>query len=117
MSTITKEKFTRDIIKLKDIEQVINAICEKLKKDVHHVLKRRGGVIGVSGGIDSSVTLALAVRAFGAENLLGVMLPEKDSSPDSKEFAQLLTDRFGVKVIEENISGALDGFQCYQRRD
>ncbi|MCU4165004.1 NAD(+) synthase [Carboxylicivirga caseinilyticus] len=112
-----KEKFSRDIIKLKDIDKTINDICSKLKQDVHQVLKRRGGVIGVSGGIDSSVTLALATKAFGSENLLGVMLPEKDSSPDSKEFAQKLTSKFGVKVIEENISGALDGFKCYQRRD
>nr|WP_321409504.1 NAD(+) synthase [uncultured Carboxylicivirga sp.] len=112
-----KEKFSRDIIKLKDIDKTINDICSKLKQDVHQVLKRRGGVIGVSGGIDSSVTLALATKAFGSENLLGVMLPEKDSSPDSKDFAQKLTSKFGVKVIEENISGALDGFKCYQRRD
>ncbi|MBS2100588.1 NAD(+) synthase [Carboxylicivirga linearis] len=112
-----KENFSRDIIKLKDIDKTINDICTKLKQDVHQELRRRGGVIGVSGGIDSSVTLALATKAFGAENLLGVMLPEKDSSPDSKEFAQKLTAKFGVKVIEENISGALDGFQCYQRRD
>ncbi len=112
-----KPNFSRDIIKLKDIDATIKSICDKLKDDVHHVLRRRGGVIGVSGGIDSSVTLALAVKAFGAENLLGVMLPERDSSPDSKEFAQKLTKKFGVKVIEENISGALDGFQCYQRRD
>ncbi len=112
-----KEIFSRDIIKLKDIEGTINGICIKLKSDVNQVLRRKGGVIGVSGGIDSSVTLAIAVRAFGAENLLGIMLPEKDSSPDSKDFAELLTKKFGVKVIEENIGGALEGFQCYQRRD
>ena len=76
-----------------------------------------GGVVGISGGIDSSVTLALAVKAFGAENVLGLMLPEKDSSGDSAGFAQKLADKFGVKTITENITGALHGFGCYERRD
>ncbi|MCU4173904.1 NAD(+) synthase [Carboxylicivirga sp. N1Y90] len=117
MSTTKKEVFSRDIIKLKDIDATIDKICKKLKADVNQVLRRQGGVIGVSGGIDSAVTLAIATKAFGPEKLFAVMLPEKDSSPDSKEFAQKICKKFGVKVIEENISGALDGFQCYQRRD
>ena len=50
-------------------------------------LHRIGGVVGISGGIDSSVILALAARALGPDNILGVMLPEKDSSPDSEELA------------------------------
>ena len=45
------------------------------------------------------------------------MLPEKDSSPDSEEMATRLAEKFGVKAIVENITGALDGFGCYARRD
>lgn len=112
-----KKLFSRDIIQIKDIELVTNNICTKLKEDIYHVLRRKGGVIGISGGIDSSLTLALATRALGAENLLGVMLPEKDSSPESQILAQDLADKFGVKTIIENISSALQGFQCYSRRD
>src|SRR5665648_174601 len=112
-----KNQFSRNIIQLKDIENVGNNICAKLKEDVIHVLRRKGGVVGISGGIDSSVTLALAVRAFGAENLIGVMLPEKDSNPESRMLAQKLADKFGVKTVVENISAALYGFQCYSRRD
>ncbi len=78
---------------------------------------RRGGVIGISGGIDSSVTMALAAKALGPEKLLGVMLPEKDSSSDSEEMATRLAEKFGVKAIVENITGALDGYGCYARRD
>lgn len=111
------KKFSRDIIKIIDIELVVESICTKLKEDVYHVLRRKGGIIGISGGIDSSVTMVLAARAIGAENLLGVMLPEKDSSPESLVLAQDLADKFGVKTIVEDISSALLGFQCYSRRD
>lgn len=114
---MTKSKFIKEIIKLANPDDTINLIVTKLKDDVTKVLKRRGGVVGISGGIDSSVTLALAVKAFGAKNVLGVMLPEKDSSDDSKTLALQLAKKFGIEVIEENISGALNGFGCYHRRD
>jgi len=117
MNVINKLKFDKEIIKLKNIEVSIDGICNKLQTDIYQVLRRRGGVIGISGGIDSSVTLALAVKALGAKNILGVMLPEKDSSGDSKKFALKLAAKFGVKVVEENISSALEGFACYKRRD
>ncbi len=113
----TKKKFTKDIIKLDNVEETCNRIVEKLRDDVYNRLQRKGGAIGISGGIDSSVSMALAVKAFGSENVFGIMLPEKDSSSDSENLAQKLADKFGVKTIVENISGALEGFGCYQRRD
>jgi len=111
------KQFSRNIIQIENVELVVDRICSKLKDDIFHVLRRRGGVIGISGGIDSSVTLALAVRALGAENLLGVMLPEKDSSPESRILAQKLANHLGVKTIVEDISSALQGLKCYTRRD
>jgi NAD+ synthase len=112
-----KKQFSREIIQIKNVELVVDRICSKLKEDIFHVLRRKGGVIGISGGIDSSVTLALAVRALGAENLLGVMMPEKDSSPESRMLAKKLADKYGVNTIVEDISSPLQGFQCYSRRD
>jgi len=112
----TKKKFTKDIIKLDSVKETCDRIVEKLRNDVN-ILQRKGGVVGISGGIDSSVTMALAVKAFGSENVFGVMLPEKDSSSDSEDLARKLADKFGVKTVVENISGALEGFGCYQRRD
>ncbi len=117
MSTTQKPPFSRDIIKLKNLDEVVENICSKLKQDIGKRFRRRGAVIGISGGIDSSVCLALTVKALGAKNVLGVLLPESDSSPDSKEYALVLAKKFGINTIEENISGALQGFGCYTRRD
>ncbi|MBN1599792.1 MAG: NAD(+) synthase [Bacteroidales bacterium] len=117
MSQGKKTGFHKDILKLQNIEETINAILKKLREDVHGKLKRHGGVIGISGGIDSSVTMALAAKAFGSDNVLGVLLPEKDSSSDSEKLALELAAKFNVKTITENITGALSGFKCYERRD
>jgi NAD+ synthase len=114
---VNKKKLTRDILKIDNPEALANRICEKLRDDVYYRFRRQGGVVGISGGIDSSVTMAIAARAFGPGKVLGVLLPEHDSSPDSNTLALDLARKFGVKTIEENISRALDGFGCYNRRD
>jgi NAD+ synthase len=92
-------------------------IVDFLQTTVHTTLRRRGGIVGISGGIDSSVVLALAVRAFGSNRVIGVLLPEKESSPESVDLAHLLADHFGVQTVTEDITPALKGFGCYQRRD
>lgn len=112
-----KKPFSKDIILLDNIEFVVNEIVNKLRNDVLHVIRRNGGVVGISGGIDSSVCLALSARAFGPDKVMGIMLPEKDSSPDSELLARELADKFGVKSIKEEITSALTGFKCYERRD
>ena len=114
---MSKTEFHKDILKIKDMEGLVDKISAKLREDVMGRHKRFGAVIGLSGGIDSSVSMALAVQAFGAEKILGVMMPEKDSSPESEELARELAGKFGVKAIKEVITGALDGFGCYKRRD
>lgn len=113
----TKKPFSKDIIHLHDPQHLCDQIIKSLKKEVLNSLSRRGGVVGISGGIDSSVTLALTAQAFGKKRTLGIMLPEKDSSPDSLELAKILADKFEVETVKEDISGALTGFGCYQRRD
>jgi NAD+ synthase len=113
----SKKPFSKDIILLSDVEAVANEIILKLQQDVLHNLKRLGAVIGTSGGIDSSVCLALTANAFGPERVLAVMMPEKDSSLESEQLAKELATRFDVKAIREDITPALSGFKCYERRD
>jgi NAD+ synthase len=100
-----------------DAEKETERIVQAMVDTVHHSLRRQGAVLGISGGIDSSVVLALCVRAFGSDHVVGLLLPEKESSPESAVLAHLLADQLGVQAITEEITGALDGFGCYERRD
>lgn len=80
-------------------------------------LKREGGVIGVSGGVDSATVLYLAVRALGAEKVVAVVMPDKDSSPQSAELANEMATKLGVTVVHVDITPALNAFNCYYYRD
>ena len=117
MNTNQNKPFSKDILHIENIETVCNEIIEKLKSDVTQKLNRRGAIVGISGGIDSSVVMALSAKAFGSKRVTGIMLPEQDSSGDSEMLARKLADKFNVESFVENITGALNGFGCYQRRD
>jgi len=112
-----RKPFTEDIILLKNVEEVVKSITTQLQNDVFKQLSRKGGVIGISGGIDSSVCLALAAKALGPEKCLGVMMPEQDSNTDSENLARKLAGKFGVNTVLEDMTPALAGFKCYERRD
>ena len=80
-------------------------------------LRRRGLVVGMSGGVDSSVVAALAARALGADKVIGLLMPETDSAPESARLAQALADGLGIRSCVENVTGALEAAGCYRRRD
>lgn len=109
-------RFHRDVLKL-DPEFETNRIVEQLRHHVLEVLKRNGGVLGVSGGVDSAVVLALAVRALGPERLAVLLLPEMESSSESARLGRQVCRQFGVTPIVEDVTGPLLGFGCYRRRD
>ncbi len=108
--------YTKDSIKI-DPAKEVEKITSKLREDVTKKLKKRGAVVGISGGIDSSVVLALCAKAFGPDRVFGVMMPENDSNPDSLELAKKLSEKFNTKYVVENMTEALAGFGCYKRRD
>jgi NAD+ synthase len=108
--------FRKDSINI-DPVKVFGEITSKLKENVTKKLKKRGAVVGISGGIDSSVVLALCAKTFGPERVLGVMMPESDSNPDSLELAKKLSAKFNTKYVVENMTEAVAGFGCYKRRD
>ena len=97
----------------KEVEKIISG----LKENVARKLKKRGAIVGISGGIDSSVVLALCAKAFGPERILGVMMPESDSNPDSLELAKTLSEKYNTKYVIEDMTATLAGFDCYNRRD
>jgi len=108
--------FTKDSI-LIDEQAETNRLIRELRDTVAFKLKKRGAVVGVSGGIDSSVVLALCAKTFGSDKVLAVMMPEKDSSPESKNLATLLCEKFNVPYVLEDLTKAVKGFGCYKRRD
>ena len=108
--------FTMDSIYLDAFAETARLAAE-LKDTVAFKLKKRGAVVGVSGGIDSSIVLALCAKTFGPEKVLAIMMPERDSSPESKELATVLCEKFKVPYILEDITDAVNGFGCYARRD
>ena len=108
--------FTKEDIKINPSEET-EKIVQKLKDDVRGKLKKRGAVVGISGGIDSSLVLALCAKAFGANKVLGVMMPEQDSNPDSLTLAKELANKFDVQYVVEDMTDAVRGFGCYTRRD
>ncbi|MBN1201111.1 MAG: NAD(+) synthase [Anaerolineae bacterium] len=100
-----------------DPEAETERIVSMLRQTVRAEMRRRGGVLGISGGVDSSVVLALAIRAFGHQGVIPLMLPEKDSDPESEALARRVAGHFGVEPVLEDITLALEGFGCYARRD
>ncbi|MBN1883932.1 MAG: NAD(+) synthase [Candidatus Krumholzibacteriota bacterium] len=88
-----------------------------IRDAVKNTFRRKGIVIGVSGGIDSAVAAALSVRALGAERVHGVILPERDSSPDSRRFALQVIESLGIEHSEFEITAALETFGVYEKRD
>jgi NAD+ synthase len=108
--------FSKDAIKI-NVEKETNHITSEMRRIVGLEFRKHGAVVGISGGIDSSVCLALSVKAFGPKKVLGIAMPEADSNPDSEKLAKKLTKQFGAELIVEDMTGALSGFGAYQRRD
>lgn len=107
--------FDEDVLKL-DPSAEVDRIAETLREQVFGKLHRRGAIVGISGGIDSSVVATLCAHAFGKEKVLGLMMPEQHSSDDALMLGRMLTGHFGIEAVVENITPALEGLGCYQRQ-
>ena len=99
-----------------DAAEAVATIVDGLRLAARR-FRRRGAVLGLSGGIDSSVTAALCTEAFGAERVLGLLMPETDSASESSELATLLASHLGIETITEDITPILKAAGCYERRD
>src|SRR4051812_36267607 len=79
-----------------DAAEEARRIAGALAQQVQGRLRRRGMVVGLSGGVDSSVVAALAALALGPERVLGLLMPERDSSPDSLELGRKMAEQAGI---------------------
>lgn len=108
--------FLTDSMKI-DAGMETERIAASIKEAVAKQLKRKGVVLGLSGGIDSSVVAALSVRALGANRVFGLFMPEADSSGESLRLGRMVADHLGIKTALEEITPILNAAGCYQRRD
>ena len=108
--------FSNDVLHI-DPEKEVAKISKRLRDLMVNRLKRRGIIIGLSGGIDSSVTTALAVKAFGQARVLALLMPERHSASETLTLSSIVADHFGVESIHEDISGILEAVGFYRRYD
>jgi NAD+ synthase len=97
----------------REIERIADRIRARLRNDLH----RRGLIVAISGGIDSSVCLALAVKAVGANKVFGLLMPERDSSSESVVKGKIMAEHAGIEYAIEDIAPTLDAIGCYRWRD
>lgn len=100
-----------------DKDAEVAKISERIRQLLREHLHRRGLVIAMSGGIDSSVCAALAVRAVGAGKVFGLLMPERDSSSESVVKAKALAEHLGIQYTIEDIAPPLEAIGCYRWRD
>src|SRR5205814_10336532 len=108
--------FGRHSLSLDPIKE-IDHISASLRNFLVQDLRRRGLVIGLSGGIDSSVTAALAVNALGKNRVYGLLMPERDSSPETRVLSRNLAKFLGIDHSEEDITAMLEAAGFYRRYD
>lgn len=107
---------TTDILKI-DAASETERIVDRIRDVVIRQLHRKGAVVGVSGGIDSSVVAYLCARALGKERLFVLFTPESDSSGDSLRLGRMVADSLGAPSELRDITAILEAAGCYERRD
>lgn len=107
----------RDSVLRIDAAAVAAGIADAMRRQLGETLRRRGFVVAISGGVDSSVCAGLAVQAVGKQHVFGIFLPERDSDPESRRLFDATVQRLGIPYVVEDISPILEAAGCYQRRD
>jgi len=110
------KKLTSHVLDM-DLDAEVEKISHRLREILRLNLNRRGLIIAMSGGIDSSVSAALAVKALGPKKVFGLLLPEQDSSSNSLKRGKLLAEHLGIEYMVQDIAPSLDAIGCYQWRD
>ena len=108
--------FSAEVLRL-DPERETARICGRMREFMLNRVKRRGIIVGLSGGIDSSVTAALAVKALGRERVLGLEMPERHSAQETLQLSGMVAASLGIETVREDISGILESVGFYSRYD
>ncbi len=108
--------FSRDVLQI-DPHREAEAIEAQVRAAVLQDLRRRGIVVAMSGGIDSSVVATLAARALGPDRVFGLLLPDRDSSGDALRLGRLQAEQLGITYLVEDLTPTLEALGCYERQD
>jgi len=112
----TNIAFSAEVLKI-DPAAEVRIIQDAVREIVFRQFHRKGAVVGLSGGIDSSVTAALCVGALGNSRVFGLMMPESDSAEESTYLGAMVATHFGIETAIENIKPTLASMGCYERRN
>ncbi len=115
MSNLVLDSLDYDVLDI-DAARVADSIARGLASAVAG-FRRRGAVIALSGGVDSSVCAALAVQALGADKVFGLLLPERESSNASRRLGRMVAEQLGIEHQMQDITGPLETIGCYAWRD
>ena len=109
--------FSKDILQIKDVQNIKKSLEDFIREQTFEKFRKRGIVVGISGGIDSAVVAALACNAVGKEKVLGIILPEKESNTISQEFAIKLCKKLEIEYIVDDITDILVSGSVYEIRE
>ena len=104
---MNQKPFSKNLLEI-DLEKEAKKIAEQIRSILSKKLKRRGLVVALSGGIDSSTCVALAVHALGPERVFSLLMPERHSSDETLKLSTAVADKFKVNRVHEDISGILE---------
>lgn len=106
-------------VKILDVDPDLEShrISDFIRKMTIKEFKRKGAVVGLSGGVDSAVIAGCCVRALGEDRVLGLLLPEKESNPISKEYGRKQAEKLAIEVVEVDITGRLEALNVYKTRN
>ena len=106
-----------DFLKLQNIKTDVENMCSFLQGEIFVKSQKSGAIVGLSGGIDSTVTMALCAKALGSEKTLGLTMFEKESSPSNKDLINEIAQNYDIKIENIDITPILDSFGVYSYRE
>jgi NAD+ synthase len=106
---------SRDVLVIDAMSEAAR-IERKIREQIQGEFRRAGAVVGLSGGVDSSVVAMLLARALGPERVLGLLMPERDSSSDALRLGRLAAKVAGIDTIVEDLTQILTAAGCYARQ-
>ena len=104
-------------LQIKEIEKTVASIENFVKEEILEKFQRKGTVIGISGGIDSAVMASICTRSVNPNQVLGLIMPEKESDPSSQILAEKIANQLGIETKIIDITSILESFGVYENKE